>query len=49
MKDMYNNGALAGGTLAATGLAFTSLWYFLAAFAIFSAFLAVGRILPRLR
>lgn len=44
---MYNNGSLAGGTLAATGLAMNSLWMFLAAFAIFSAILAVGRILPR--
>lgn len=47
MNDMYNNGPFAGTTLAATGLVFDSVWIFLAGFAIFSAILAVGRILPR--
>lgn len=47
---MYNNGSMAaGGTLAATGLAFDAVWMFLAAFAIFSGILALGRILPTLR
>ncbi len=47
---MYNNGSMtAGGALAATGLAFDAIWMFLAAFAIFSGVLAIGRILPRLR
>lgn len=47
---MYNNGSItAGGALAATGMAFNTVWIFLAAFAIFAGILAVGRILPRLR
>lgn len=56
---MYNNAGMAGltgtaggagmagGALAATGIAVNILWMFLAAFALFAMFLAIGRILPK--
>lgn len=43
---MYDSPVAGPGALAATGLVFDSLWFFLAAFAIFSALLAVKRVLP---
>lgn len=44
---MYNNGSFAGGTLAATGVAFDALWMLMTAFALFALMLAMGRILPK--
>ncbi|CAM3700547.1 hypothetical protein [Nocardioides zeicaulis] len=44
---MYNNSVLPATGLAATGMAFEGLWWFLAAFALLAAALAVGRIIPK--
>lgn len=44
---MYNNAGMAGGALAATGIVFNALWMFLAAFALFAMFLAIGRMIPK--
>ena len=44
---MYNNSHLGGAGLAATGMAFHGLWFFLAGFALLAAAMAVGRIIPK--